>query len=85
MSKQQVNLNPCAKLSRPKLEQLATTLLFDGIELRRQRDDLLAALKQIIDASDKCSKDENLSLSDVFTEQMELEAKAAIAKVEDSE
>ena len=48
MSNPTANLNPCAEASREDLDQAAMSLSIDLAETRRQRDDLLAALRGLM-------------------------------------
>lgn len=50
-------------------------------EVEQQRDQLLAALERIINACDECETDDDKSIVDLFTEEMEADARAAIAAV----
>lgn len=47
-------------------------------DVERQRDVLLAALKRIINACDECATDDDKSIVDLFTEEMESDARSAI-------
>jgi len=53
--------------------------------LAKQRDELLLMLEQIIGACDRCVEDDNISLIDEFTEEMEQAARGTIARIKAAE
>lgn len=50
-------------------------------DLVEQRSQLLDSLKQIISACDECDKDDNKSIADTFTKEIEDSARAIVAKI----
>jgi len=71
--------------SENKPQALALYAEADVQLLAKQRDELLLMLEQIIGACDRCVEDDNISLIDEFTEEMEQAARATIARVKAAE
>lgn len=62
-----------------------TYLLEQYLQVCQQRDQLRAALAAIIKACDACEADDNKSLIDEFTGEIEQQARAALATTEDKQ